>query len=344
MKVLLTGHDGFIGSILRSRLVDAGHDVVDLDSLYFHPDTGGSRSRPRDIRDVARADLQGVEAVIHLAALSNDPLGDLDPELTYDINHAASVRLAELSREAGVSRFLYSSSCSMYGVSGDDFVTEDAPLSPITPYAISKARVEEDVSRLGDKDFSPVFLRNATAYGMSPRLRTDLVLNDLVCWAYTTGKIRILSDGTPWRPVVHAEDISRAFEAMLDAPHDVVHNQAFNVGRTSENYRVRDLAEIVRGTVAGCVVEYAGTASPDQRSYRVDFSKIADLVPRFQPEWTAQTGAREVYDGVRNAGVTSESFQGREYVRLEQLKRLIALGKLDDSLRWTTDSVLAVAG
>ena len=338
MKILLTGHDGFIGSILRPRLVDAGHDVLDLDSLYFHPDSDGAPAKSRDIRDIQSVDLVGVDAIIHLAALSNDPLGDFAPELTYDINYDASVRLAKLAREAGVSRFLYSSSCSMYGVSGDDFVTEDASLNPVTPYAISKARVEEDVSKLADDNFTPIFLRNATAYGMSPRLRTDLVLNNLVCWAYTTGKVRIMSDGTPWRPIVHAEDIARAFEAMIDAPRAVVHNQAFNVGATSENYRVRDLAEIVAKTVPGCTVEYAGTASPDQRSYRVDFGKIARLVPQFQPRWTAAEGAVEVYGGVRAAGLTLKSFSGREYVRLEQLKYLISEGRLDESLRWVVDS------
>ena len=342
MKILLTGHDGFIGSILRIRLVDAGHEVVDLDSLYFHPDAGSSRLKPADIRDIGSGDLDNVNAVIHLAALSNDPIGDLAPELTDDINHLASVRLAKLARDAGVSRFLYSSSCSMYGVSGDEFVTEEAPLSPITPYAISKARVEEDVLKLADDNFTPIFLRNATAYGMSPRMRTDLVLNNLVCWAYTTGKVRIMSDGTPWRPVVHAEDIARAFEAMLDAPRKVVHNQAFNVGVTSENYRVRDLAEIVGQTVPGCTVEFAGTASPDQRSYRVDFGKIIRLLPEFKPCWTAAEGAAEVYHGIKAAGITFELFQGRNYVRLEQIKHLVSDGRLDESLRWTSDSRVGV--
>lgn len=342
MRILLTGHDGFIGSILRPRLGDAGHDVFDLDSLYFHPDEKGTSVKPKDIRDIQPIDLEGIDAVIHLAALSNDPLGDFAPELTYDINYSASVRLAELARDAGVSRFLYSSSCSMYGVSGEDLVTEEAPLSPITPYAISKTRVEEDVSKLADNHFTPIFLRNATAYGMSPRLRTDLVLNNLVCWAYTTGKVRIMSDGSPWRPVVHAEDIAQAFEVMIDAPRDVVHNQAFNVGVTSENYRVRDLAQIVAKTVPGCTVEYAGTANSDQRSYRVDFSKIARLVPQFQPHWTAAAGAAEVYEGVMDAKLTAESFQSREYVRLEQLKYLVSEGRIDDRLRWTDHSKVGI--
>src|SRR5581483_8516476 len=246
-----------------------------------------------DVRDVTADDLEGFDAVIHLAGLSNDPLGNLNPALTFEINHAASVRLARLAKAAGVPRFLFSSSCSNYGAAGDTLLTEDAALQPLTPYADSKVRVERDVARLADDDFSPVFLRNATAYGVSPRLRFDLVLNNLVAWAFTTGRVLIKSDGTPWRPIVHIEDIGRAFLAVLEAPRERTHNQAFNVGRTDENYRIRDLADIVKGVVPGSVIDYAKDGGPDPRCYRVDFGKITRVLPGFTPQWTARRGAQE---------------------------------------------------
>ena len=260
MRVLVTGHNGYIGSVMVPVLQEAGHDVVGLDTFYFEDCTLKADEAPvpalrRDIRDVQPRDLEGFEALVHLAALCNDPLGDLHPEWTRDINHLASVHLARVARDAGVRRYLYASSCSMYGASGGDAsLTEEAPLRPITAYAVSKVRTEEDVSKLADATFSPVFMRNATAYGTSPRLRADVVLNNLVCWAHTTGRIRLLSDGSSWRPIVHVQDISRAFAAALTAPREVIHNQAFNVGGSAENYQVRDLAEIVRTVVPGCSV------------------------------------------------------------------------------------------
>ena len=338
MRVLLTGHDGYLGSVMSVVLREAGHDVVGLDTGFFG-DCGDGRvpdvpAISKDIRDVTADDLKGFEAVAHLAALCNDPLGDLNSDWTYDINHAASVRLAELAREAGVSRFLYASSCSMYGKGGEEMVTEEAPLRPLTPYAVSKVRTEEDVSRLATDDFSPVFMRNATAYGMSPRLRADVVLNNLVCWAHTTGRVRIMSDGTPWRPIVHVEDIARAFAAVLAAPREAVHNEAFNVGANEENYQVRDLAEIVRQTVDGCEVEYASDGGPDPRSYRVSFDKLARAVPDFRPAWNARRGAEELYAAVKGAGLTLEDFQGRKYIRLAQLRHLLDEELLDGTLRW----------
>jgi nucleoside-diphosphate-sugar epimerase len=324
-------------------LVEAGHDVVGLDSDLFRASTFGD-SLPKlpemlkDIRDVTRADLQGYDAVIHLAGLSNDPLGDLNPDLTFEINHRASVRLAELSREAGVRRFIFSSSCSNYGAAGDDFLTESSAFNPVTPYGKSKVLVEQDVSRLAEERFSPTFLRNATAFGVSPRLRFDLVLNNLVAWAFTTGKVYIKSDGSPWRPIVHIADISRAFIAVLHAPREVVHNQAFNVGRNEDNYRIRDLGDIVRETVPGCVIEYAKDASPDKRNYRVDCSRIAREVPEFRPAWDARKGAQELYAAYQQIGLRLEDFEGPRFKRIDQIKLLLANGKLASDLRWTVAS------
>jgi nucleoside-diphosphate-sugar epimerase len=341
MRVLVTGHDGYIGAVMVPVLRAAGHDVVGLDTYFYESCTlpvGGENHTPavrKDIRDVTRSDLEGFDAVAHLAALCNDPLGDMNPELTLEINYRASVRLAEAAKEAGVSRFLYASSCSLYGAaSSDEVLTEGAPFNPLTPYALSKIKTEQALSELADEHFSPVFMRNATAYGLSPRLRADIVLNNLVCWAYTTGRVRIMSDGTPWRPIVHIRDISRAFAAALTAPREAVHNQAFNVGVNGENYQVRALAEIVRETVPGCSVEYAARSGPDPRNYRVDFGKIARTLPDFQPEWDARRGARELYEAFRRVGLTEEEFQGRKFTRLKQLSHLLAEGRLDERLRW----------
>jgi nucleoside-diphosphate-sugar epimerase len=339
MRILLTGHAGYIGTVMLPMLVSAGHDVVGLDSGLFAQCTFTSGIVPvqemsKDVRDAALGDLAGFDAIIHLAGLSNDPLGNLNPALTYEINHAATVRLARLAKSAGVPRFLFSSSCSNYGAAGDALRTEDSELQPVTPYADSKVRVEGDLARLADDRFSPVFLRNATAYGVSPRLRFDLVLNNLVAWAFTTGRVLIKSDGTPWRPVVHIEDISRAFIAVLDAPRDATHNQALNVGITSENYRIRDLAEIVRETVPGSVIEYAGDSGPDPRSYRVDFGKIAGALPEFKPRWTARQGAEELYGAYRATGLRLEDYEGPRFKRIDHLKQLLAEGRLDPSLRW----------
>lgn len=338
MKLLITGHLGYIGSVMAPYFISRGHDVVGLDSGYFADCTiGATGSIPeirKDVRDVEVSDLRGFDAVLHLAALCNDPIGDLNPEWTYDINHRGSVALARLAREAGVPRFLFASSCSMYGAaSSDEILTEDAPLRPLTPYAISKVRAEEDIEKLADGDFSPVFLRNATAYGFSPRLRADIVLNNLVCWALTTGRVRIMSDGTPWRPIVHIEDITRGFEAVLHAPRDVVHNQAFNVGRDSENYQVRALGDIVADTVPGCVVEYAGGGGPDPRNYRVSFAKMSAALPQYQPRWSARLGAAEMYERLRAAHFTQADFDGRKFTRLRQFRRLLDDASVDASFR-----------
>jgi nucleoside-diphosphate-sugar epimerase len=321
-------------------LVQAGHSVVGLDSDWFeHSAFGAPRieipSKKKDLRDLEPSDLDGFDAVVHLAGLSNDPLGDLNPALTYEINHVASVRLAKLAKEAGVERFLFSSSCSTYGAAGtEELLNEEAEFRPVTPYGRSKVLVEQDVVKLASSNFSPTFLRNATAYGVSPRLRFDLVLNNLVAWAHTTRRIYIKSDGTPWRPIVHIEDISRAFLSALAAPRNLVHGQAFNVGRTEENYQIRDLAKIVSETVPECKIEYAKDGSPDTRCYRVDFSKINRVLPSFKPQWNARKGAQELYDAVRGSGLTMEEFEGPRYKRISHIQQLLSSGRLDANLRW----------
>jgi nucleoside-diphosphate-sugar epimerase len=343
MRILVTGHKGYIGTVMVPMLVAAGHDVVGLDSDLFRQCTfcPGIQAVPEirdDLRDVEVSSLEGFDAVIHLAALSNDPLGDLNPAITYEINHAASVRLARLAKEAGVGRFLYSSSCSSYGKAGDDLVDETAALQPITPYAISKVLVEADVARLADDRFSPTFLRNATAYGVSPRLRFDLVLNNLVAWAFAKGRVHIKSDGTPWRPIVHIEDIARAFLAVLTAPRETMHNQALNVGQTEENYRIRDLAAIVREIVPGSQIEYAADGGPDPRCYRVDFGKIHRVLPEFKPRWNARRGAQELYAAYQAAGLVLEDCEGPRFKRIDHLKELLATGRVDTTLRWKAAS------
>ncbi len=340
MRVLVTGHRGYIGPILVKMLLKKGYEVVGIDADWF-AECAFSEDMPRipevkkDMRDLTLDDLQGVDAVMHLAAISNDPIGNLNPELTYAINHQASVRLAELAREAGAKRFLFSSSCSLYGAAGEAILTEEATFNPVTPYAHSKVLVEQDVAKLATDDFSPVFLRNSTAYGVSPRLRFDLVINNLVAHALTTGLVLMKSDGTPWRPVVHIEDISRAFVAALEAPQEVIHNQAFNVGANEENYQVRDLAEIVAEVVPNCRIEYEAGAGPDKRSYRADFSKIKAALPAFQPQWNARRGAEELYRAYCDFGLVKDDFEGPHFRRIDHIKQLLSSGRLGNDLRWS---------
>ncbi|MGA9119721.1 MAG: SDR family oxidoreductase [Bacteroidota bacterium] len=339
MRVLVTGHSGYIGTVMVPMLLAEGHEVAGYDSDLFENSTFGNGivqvpSARKDIRDATLDDVKGFDAIIHLAGLSNDPLGDLNPNLTYEINHLASVRLATLAKEAGVARFIFSSSCSNYGAGGEDLLNENSAFNPVTPYGISKVRVEQDVAKLASREFSPTFLRNATAFGVSPRLRFDLVLNNLVAWAFTTGKVFIKSDGTPWRPIVHIADISRAFIAVLTAPRDVVHNAAFNVARNEDNYRIRELADIVKETVPNCTIEYAKDAGPDKRCYRVDSSKILRTLPSFKPVWNARKGAQELHEAYKRIGLKLEDFEGPKYKRIDHIKQLLSSGRLNADLRW----------
>lgn len=343
MKVLLTGHRGYIGAVAAPVLTAAGHEVTGLDTgLYEGCDFASAPQAipelKKDIRDLSPGDLDGFEAVVHLAALSNDPLGNLDSDLTFAINHRASVQLAKLAKEAGAKRYVFASSCSTYGAAGDDFLDETASLNPVTAYGESKVMVERDVRLLADANFSPTFMRNATAYGASPRLRLDIVLNDLVAAAYTTGRILIKSDGTPWRPITHIRDIIGAVVAALEAPREAIHNETFNVGRTEENYRISGLAEIVAQTVPGCSIEYAPGGGPDKRCYRVTCEKINRKLPSFKPEWTARKGAQELYDAYRSAGLTEADVKSGRYFRINTINRLMKDEKLDSSLHWTQNT------
>lgn len=348
MRVLITGHNGYIGSVLAPMVRAAGHDIVGLDSFLFEGGTFGRDGSQidalrMDLRDVQLEDLRGFDAVMHLAALSNDPLGDVNPQVTYDINHLGSVRLARLAKEAGVQRLIFASSCSLYGVAGDEMLTEEAAFNPITPYGVSKVLFERDVSKLADDDFSPTFLRNSTAYGVSPRLRADVVVNNLVAIALTTGEVLIQSDGTPWRPLVHIEDIARAFLAVLHAPRELVHNEAFNVGRSEENYRVRDLGALVEQVVPGSKVRYAEGGGPDPRCYRVDCGKLVRTLPEYQPEWTVRHGMEQLRDAFQRNGLTREELLGDRYFRIKRIRALQSEGLLDASLRWNTvDSPILV--
>jgi nucleoside-diphosphate-sugar epimerase len=347
MRVLVTGHNGYIGCSLVPLLQEAGHEVVGLDNyLYetctFGEDVADPPAMRKDVRDVEVSDLEGFEAVIHLAAISNDPVGDLAPDTTYEINHRAASRLAELAKRAGVERFLFSSSCSLYGAAGDNYLDESAAFNPVTPYGESKILAENDMRALADDDFSPTYLRNATAYGLSARLRGDLVVNNLTAYAFTTGQVLIKSDGTPWRPLVHIEDISRAFAAILEAPRELIHDQAFNVGRTEENYQIRDVGSIVEDVVPGSTVTYAEGASPDIRNYRVDCDKLARTLPAFQPQWTVRKSVEELYEAFLRHELEHEDFFSRRFMRIKHVREMQEEGGLDERLRRPTLEVTGV--
>jgi nucleoside-diphosphate-sugar epimerase len=339
MKVLVTGHHGYIGSVLAPLLEEAGHDVVGLDTFFyrhcdFGPEVGTVASLVGDVRDVTPSQLEGFDAVVHLAALSNDPLGDFAPELTYDINLGGTLSIARAAREAGVRRFLFASSCSMYGASETDvLLDESAPLRPLTPYAESKVRAEEGLAEIASADFVVVSMRNATVYGSSPRLRLDIVLNNLAGWAHTTRQIRLMSDGSSWRPMIHVRDLTAVAVELLAAPEALIRDEAFNVGSASQNYAIRDLAEVL-ADVTGCETSIASTATSDPRSYRVDFSKLERTFPALKLEWDARVGAIELMAAFAANGLTSEQFEGDAYVRLRRLKTLLEGQKLDSELRW----------
>jgi nucleoside-diphosphate-sugar epimerase len=341
MRVCVTGSDGYLGSLLAPELMRRGHDVVGLDTgfykerLLYRSADAAPRTIVKDVRDVDGSDLAGFDAVVHMAELSNDPAGQLAPQITYDINHKGSVRLAELARKAGVQRFVYMSSCSVYGVAEGDFVTEESPFNPQTAYGICKTLVERDVRALANAQFAPTFLRNATAFGASPRMRFDIVLNNLAGLAWTTKEIRMTSDGTPWRPIVHGLDICQAIALTLEAPREAIANEVFNVGDTNNNYRVKEIAEIVGETFPNCKVSF-GPPSPDNRSYRVSFDKIRKNLPDFTCRWDARLGAQQLLDLFRKVDMSAEVFEYRTFTRLKQLEYLIRTQQIDKSFSWTT--------
>jgi nucleoside-diphosphate-sugar epimerase len=340
MKVLVTGTEGYLGSLLPPLLFERGHEVIGVDTGYYkvgwlyNGTEVTAKTLNKDIRNITVEDLQGVEAIVHMAELSNDPTGQLAPHITYEINHKGSVRLAKLAKEAGVRRFVYMSSCSVYGVATEGDVTEESSVNPQTAYAECKTLVERDVKPLADDDFSPTFMRNATAFGASPRMRFDIVLNNLAGLAWTTKEIKMISDGTPWRPLVHALDICKAIVCTLEAPRDIIHNQIFNVGDTANNYRVKQIAEIVAEVFPGCQLSF-GDQGADNRSYRVSFEKINTLLPGFKCEWNAQRGAQQLFDLFKQIDMSQETFLSRGFTRLKQLEYLIRTQQIDQDFFWT---------
>ncbi len=348
MRVLVTGHHGYIGSILVPLLVGAGHDVVGLDTYLYEGCDFGEELAPavpairRDVRDVTAAELDGFDAVLHLAALSNDPTGDLNPECTYAVNHRASVSLAQAAKQARVARYLFSSSCSLYGAAEQEWIDETAAFNPVTAYGESKVLAERDIGLLADDSFSPTFLRNATAHGLSPRHRGDLVVNNLTAFAFATGEVLMQSDGSPWRPLVHIEDIARAFLGLLEAPRELVHGEAFNIGADEENYQIRDVARIVEEVVPGSRIAFATGAGPDKRSYRVSFAKLEQAFPELSPRWSVRASVEQMLAAYREQDLRIEDFEGSRFMRIARLKELMAGGRLDEALRWREQDPLAV--
>jgi nucleoside-diphosphate-sugar epimerase len=343
MKILVTGNNGYIGTVMVPMLLSEGFEVTGLDSdlyrscVFGNPTITGEIANiqylKKDIRDLVLEDVLGFDAVIHLAALSNDPLGNLNPKMTYEINHEASVRLAKLSKEAGVERYILSSSCSVYGASKMELVNEESETNPVTPYGESKLLAERDIAKLADSNFSPTFMRSSTAYGLSPMLRFDLVINNFIAWSFTKGVVFLKSDGTAWRPFIHIQDISRAFIAVLHASKDAIHNQVFNVGRDDQNFRIKEVAEIAKGTVPNSEIKYADGAETDARSYRVDFRKIKTVLPEFKPQWTVPMGAKQLYEAYKKVGLILEEFEGPRYKRITHLENSLKSGEIDASLR-----------
>ncbi|MGB3639744.1 MAG: SDR family oxidoreductase [Rivularia sp. (in: cyanobacteria)] len=339
MKILVTGTEGYLGCLLAPLLIERGHQVIGVDTGYYkvgwlyNGTETTAKTLNKDIRNISSEDLQGVEAIVHMAELSNDPTGQLSPTITYDINHVGSVRLAKLAKQAGIRRFVYMSSCSVYGVATEGDVTEESPVNPQTAYAECKTFVERDVQPLASDDFSPTFMRNATAFGASPRMRFDIVLNNLAGLAWTTKEIKMISDGTPWRPLVHALDISKAIICALEAPRDIVHNQIFNVGDTANNYRVKEIAEFVAEAFPGCKLSFGDNAS-DNRSYRVSFEKINTVLPGFKCDWDARLGAKQLFDVFNQIDMTEEIFFSRGFTRLKQLEYLIRTQQIDKDFFW----------